>query len=168
MLVFGQHRPPQPPSAYRPARPRLLPDSKELGLLFLSLLVADFHLFWTFLLTIPPHRVLFDFLTPSVSLTPWLLQNFISPPRTDGWGRGTIRLYVLDLNNSLYFIYHLCLKPWFFFFFFKMLLLWMVFKIFYWIVTILLLLSVLVFRPRGMWGLSSSTKDDPLCWKAKS
>ena len=46
-----------------------------------------------------------------------------------------------------------------FFFFFLM---WTVFKVFIEFVTILLLFYVLVFRPRGIWDLSTPTRDGTL------
>ena len=54
--------------------------------------------------------------------------------------------------------------------FLKTFLMWAIFKVFIEFVTILLLFSVLAFWTRGMWDLSSSTRDwtcSPLHWKAK-
>ena len=45
------------------------------------------------------------------------------------------------------------------FFFFKIFLMWTIFKVFIEFVTILVLFYVLVFWPRGMWNLSSRTRD---------
>ena len=57
-------------------------------------------------------------------------------------------------------------------FFFKIFfLMWTIFKVFIEFVTILLLFYVLVFWQRGMWDLSSPTRDQtstPLHQKAKS
>ena len=44
-------------------------------------------------------------------------------------------------------------------FFFKIFLIWTIFKVFIEFVTILLLFYVLIFWPRGMWDLSSPTRD---------
>ena len=44
-------------------------------------------------------------------------------------------------------------------FLFKIFLMWTIFKVFIEFVTILLLFYVLVFWPRGMWGLTSLTRD---------
>ena len=55
----------------------------------------------------------------------------------------------------------LCMAPvsFFLFIFFKDVLLWTIFKVFIEFVTIFLLFYVLVFWPRGMWDLSSPTRD---------
>ena len=58
-----------------------------------------------------------------------------------------------------------------FFFFLKIFLMWIIFKVFIEFVTILLLLDVLGFWPRGVWDLSLPDKGlnpHPLRWKAKS
>ena len=160
MLVSGQHKPPLATLCIQPRPPLPAPRFWRAGIVisFLSCgwlsPLLDLSLDST-----SSSRIIQFSDSRSVSLTPWLPQNFISPLRTDCWGRGTIRLYVLDVNNSLYFLYHLCLKLWFFF------------KRFCccyccgWFLKSLLncyntlLFAVLVFWPGGVWGLSSPTRD---------
>ena len=113
MLVSGQHKPPLATLCIQPRPPLPAPRFWRAGIVisFLSCgwlsPLLDLSLDST-----SSSRIIQFSDSRSVSLTPWLPQNFISPLRTDCWGRGTIRLYVLDVNNSLYFLYHLCIKLW--------------------------------------------------------
>ena len=60
----------------------------------------------------------------------------------------------------LAFVWWSCYKAFILFiYFFKVFLMWTIFKVFIEFVTILLLFHVLVFWPRGMWDLSSPTRD---------